>query len=418
MYWLIVILSLLLVFLGLESYLIGRHGRRVDDHPVCRTCGYDLFGRNLNEAICPECGSYLRAGIDIRFGNRRPRQFLLFTGLSMIVFGAVPLALLVWLGVRGIELIQLKPLPWLIKAVAVESPTNFTAGDSAELLRRIKGGKLSASDVRTIVAKGLALQADLTKPWNPRWGDMIELLQTQGKLSNADWSQYLLRNKIVTLAVQPKNARGDPIRFKMDCELRGASPLMDARPGREPRFSATVPGVNITVTIAEGDCSGEGWHYRGFVALNENRGAPSLFAPTWCRQQWSLVSNGEMTLEVVHDENLAARIEKILSCHATTDGDQKVIVEIKAPMCPVNLAYDVNVRIDQSDWAHSPQAIWIRKDDPDDRRICVFSHVPFQRGQKMDVILLPSISGAAETIAIDRLLDHKFVFKDVLGKTP
>ena len=35
-------------------------------------------------------------------------------------------------------------------------------------------------------------------------------------------------------------------------------------------------------------------------------------------------------------------------------------------------------------------------------------------GQRADIVLRPSINAAARTVNIDRLLDHEFVFKDVL----
>lgn len=35
----------------------GLRGRAIDDHPVCRACGFDLFNLPSDRAACPECGS-------------------------------------------------------------------------------------------------------------------------------------------------------------------------------------------------------------------------------------------------------------------------------------------------------------------------------------------------------------------------
>jgi cytochrome c-type biogenesis protein CcmH/NrfF len=39
------LLPLLLLLLGVLLVVRGMRGRAVDDHPICRRCGFDLFGR-------------------------------------------------------------------------------------------------------------------------------------------------------------------------------------------------------------------------------------------------------------------------------------------------------------------------------------------------------------------------------------
>jgi hypothetical protein len=53
--------------LGLILLIIGLRGWRIDDHPWCRKCRYDLSG--LDEpAACPECGADLARRRAVRIG--------------------------------------------------------------------------------------------------------------------------------------------------------------------------------------------------------------------------------------------------------------------------------------------------------------------------------------------------------------
>lgn len=46
-----------LAALGLALFWRGWRGRRVDNHPWCRKCCFDLKGVWPGAAKCPECGS-------------------------------------------------------------------------------------------------------------------------------------------------------------------------------------------------------------------------------------------------------------------------------------------------------------------------------------------------------------------------
>lgn len=61
---------LLLLIAGVVLLGWAWRGRRVDDHPVCRKCRFDLYGLPEPEA-CPECGAALGGAGAVRIGNRR-----------------------------------------------------------------------------------------------------------------------------------------------------------------------------------------------------------------------------------------------------------------------------------------------------------------------------------------------------------
>ena len=54
---------------SLIAIAVGMHGRAIDNHPVCRRCGFDLIGIWPDATICSDCGQslmYCVAGVLIR----------------------------------------------------------------------------------------------------------------------------------------------------------------------------------------------------------------------------------------------------------------------------------------------------------------------------------------------------------------
>jgi hypothetical protein len=131
-----------------------------------------------------------------------------------------------------------------------------------------------------------------------------------------------------------------------------------------------------------------------------------------------LVPNGEKSVQLIHDEVLAAQVQKSLSCEIRIDSD--ITVGIKSDGPPIDLAFAVSIRSGSKEWNSSSRpTIVIEKNS---RNLfstdCNFNYAPELIGQRVDIILRPSISAAAERVDIDKLLDHEFVIKDVLIGAP
>src|SRR6478609_1146078 len=83
-----------LPLLGVVLLVVGIRGRRIDDHPTCSKCGFDLIGLGQS-AACPECGSPLDRKGAIRQGQRAARRGLVIAGLmSLLVSAGIIAALL------------------------------------------------------------------------------------------------------------------------------------------------------------------------------------------------------------------------------------------------------------------------------------------------------------------------------------
>src|SRR5580765_2245604 len=145
---------------GIFLLLLGLRGRRVDDHPVCRKCGFDLTGRpgGASAGRCSECGTDLARSRAVRIGNRQQRRLLLRLGVLLTVICVMWLGSIGWIVGRGVDLNQYKPV-WLL--LRETSGKDLPARDAAlaEIMSRVRRGKLPGESVNPVVGKGLAMQA-------------------------------------------------------------------------------------------------------------------------------------------------------------------------------------------------------------------------------------------------------------------
>src|SRR3982751_3540492 len=88
----------------LAALLYALRGRRVDDHPICRRCGFDVFGRPEGSSTCSECGADLARRRAIRVGRRERRRGLARVAGSGVLMSAVVLGGIGWMQLRGVDL--------------------------------------------------------------------------------------------------------------------------------------------------------------------------------------------------------------------------------------------------------------------------------------------------------------------------
>src|SRR4051812_1242733 len=89
--------------LGALLLATGLRGRRVDERPRCRRCGYDLSGRPAGSAVCSECGSDLNVPRAVRIGHRERRPGLVASGAVLLVLAATVGGVIVWAQARGFD---------------------------------------------------------------------------------------------------------------------------------------------------------------------------------------------------------------------------------------------------------------------------------------------------------------------------
>ncbi len=192
-------LGMVLVWKGLRS-------RVIDDHPICRKCGYDLHGLPDSTGRCPECGSDLSGTNAIRIGHIERRWRLAGVGAALVAcllgYSGAPALL----SARGSDINRYKPVWWL--KLNTEQRDNHRAIE--ELTARVTGGKLTPQQVRDIA--GMALQSQAKAKWATDtidaplesmferlqqshsvdlWRDFIGTAHDAGALPPDLWAQYV-----------------------------------------------------------------------------------------------------------------------------------------------------------------------------------------------------------------------------------
>ena len=201
---------------GLWLVVLGRRGKRLDHHPVCRSCRFDLRASVAPDAdatdftTCPECGSRGRPAV----GNRRRRPAWVVAGV--LIF-ALTLAATVMVSVAAFSpsvkfftLLRMETRPWF---------AGDLAGDAAldELARRWQAGDLSTGQQDTLAADAVALgPARLPgqdRERASRW-DAIAALAIRNGRGTHDERVALVRSWLTyTLAVRSQVGQGDDIRI-------------------------------------------------------------------------------------------------------------------------------------------------------------------------------------------------------------
>lgn len=214
----LVLLGVALTLLGALLAIMGRRGRRIDDHPLCRKCGYDLTGRPETSDRCAECGAELSARRAIRVGNRLPSRRLFWGGLSLTAISLLLCAALSWLWLTKLDLMQYKPL-WLVRDEA-SSPRAVQRNRAvAELTRRFVAGELTDGQIQAIISGALPLHADPLFPWT-EWGGLINKLCMAGKISDQDWITLVRQSVELRLLTRSRVRAGDPMPVALALDTR------------------------------------------------------------------------------------------------------------------------------------------------------------------------------------------------------
>lgn len=158
---------------------VGIRGRRIDDHPLCRKCGFDLFGLPTSSGRCPECGRELGRRRSVRVGHRRRRRGVLMAATPLLLLGGGTLGALGYAKWRGLDVYKYKPVSWLVREMKY---ADLRPAAAAELAARIVDGRLDDATLERLVEQALAHQADRSQPWIKEWGGFVEVAAKSKRL--------------------------------------------------------------------------------------------------------------------------------------------------------------------------------------------------------------------------------------------
>ncbi len=263
MMFLVTTVVLIGLLAGLALLVLGWRGRRIDDHPWCVACRFDLFALPQSTRTCPECGAEIQQPGAVRVGQRRRRPIWIALGALLIGFGSVVGGINLFTGISftaykpaWVLLWELshEPLP-LATAAGAEIERRIQAGEHSdraaihlttkllkrygEIMRspnsmihndrlllvsevlhvacddvhkRLDSGCLSPEDLQELLDLSLVFQADLSIwVWPSGVASIVEDSWRLGLMEEAQWQRYLHQAVEPSLSVRQRINAGDPI---------------------------------------------------------------------------------------------------------------------------------------------------------------------------------------------------------------
>ncbi len=205
MLWLIV--PGILLALGLILFITGMRGRKVNDHPICRGCRFDLVGIYPGSSRCPECGKELD-GSAIRVGKRKRRPWLAISGAMLAVTSLLAGGSLIVIDNREYDWAYFVPTSWLIARIG-DDESGTDGRIIGELYNRHEFGTLTQTQMDEIAAITLKRQADLSLDWHRRSGALMERLIAFNDISPTDASTYFEQIQVEIVVQTVSKARTD-----------------------------------------------------------------------------------------------------------------------------------------------------------------------------------------------------------------
>ncbi len=189
------VLVVLFLLLSFALLLVGLRGRRIDDHPICRQCKYDLVGSPQTPQLCPECGTDLTKTRAVRVGRRRRRSALIACGALFSFLGASGGVWMGWHKYNEVDWTTVKPV-WLLKQESTSSDPAVAGTAVFELRVRLydywfSQQRLSESQVTDLVEHALGIQADPNVVWSPQWGEFVEVAWHMGLVTDEQVFRYV-----------------------------------------------------------------------------------------------------------------------------------------------------------------------------------------------------------------------------------
>ncbi|MCC6908354.1 MAG: hypothetical protein IT430_10470 [Phycisphaerales bacterium] len=186
------ILLILLGFAGLAALLLGLRGRRVDDHPHCRRCRFDLFGLGAAAARCPECGADLAGPRAVVRGLRRRRPIIAALGAVLLLACSAWVALSASGTLSKVDWNHYKPAWWL--AIEAQS-ADMAKSDAAlrELVVRLGDKELSQRRIDGLVATATSLFDSPPAELSRHWDRFVTGAWAGGYLDDATAWQYAVK---------------------------------------------------------------------------------------------------------------------------------------------------------------------------------------------------------------------------------
>ncbi len=446
-------------FLGLLLLLVGLRGWRIDDHPLCRRCRFDLVGlpglrgraiapqpqaAGMAAPRCPECGADLSRGRALRIGRRRRMSSALAGAALLLLIGAGLGGAFTWGRVTSFNWNTVKPTWWLMSETAnTFAPTQADA--VAELTSRLKNGKLTDEQLAILVGRGLAHQAQVQGPWIWQWGDLIESAWNMNLLSREQMASYARNAVNLEVSVRPRIAAGAPgaVRMAVNHPKVGRTRQIWLQPSlvriQIAGQSLPAPGTMGRIGL-KGTASGmigarlgpidvePGEHeMRMTWAVRATENGSETEAPI-CEWTFDVTApltvlpQGAPVVNMVLDEGRRQGVEAAISCplpivvRPGAAGASNASASVLFTDLPIGVAFDVFARAEGREW---PFGIAVLNGGfRGQHAVGVGGDVPGLTAPKVDLILRPSVAAASNDTEILEIWGEEIVLENVPVRWP
>lgn len=195
------------IVVGVVLILTGWRGKRLNDHPICRSCGFDLLGVLPDGITCPECGAGLKRPNACRIGERRKRWVAIWVGIAAVLLPAAMIGTVGFGILTGKDFNEYKPTGLLIwEGKHLGAAVGGKA--AAELERRSSKRGADKELIATIAAAALDIQGDPRRPWDEKWGDIIENALLTKILDDQDKQRYYDQAVVLAFEARPRVPAG------------------------------------------------------------------------------------------------------------------------------------------------------------------------------------------------------------------
>lgn len=199
--------------LGVFLVFVGWRGRRVNDHPTCRQCGFDLVGVLPAASMCPECGSGVRQARFVRIGQRTRVWTLIVVGAPLAILPMVPLAVTIFAAATQTEVAGYKPLGLLLWEIStLERRGVIEAG--RELHQRQMAGGLTGAEYDLLVETILSIQRDEVRPWTPELATILTQARMDGKVKDEDYRDFVSSSAVMEWSARARVKAGSRVAIR------------------------------------------------------------------------------------------------------------------------------------------------------------------------------------------------------------
>lgn len=208
-----------LTLLGIAWLIIraGRRGVLIDDHPLCRACGFDLVALPDSSERCSECGADLTQPGKVIHGHTKPRAGLLVSGVAMLAVTLILAAGITLSTARAIDFAAYKPTWWVLRE-ANSSSRPLREDAMARLIARDEAGTLDPARRQQLIELALAHQANAAIPWDPAWGTYLSDRLLDGTLSETQRDRFvaeMIAPAAMAMTLRKDIRVGDPLRLNV-----------------------------------------------------------------------------------------------------------------------------------------------------------------------------------------------------------